>query len=122
MDPKPQDDITKEPATQSTNPFPSDDSRYRALVARCKVAHDTAAQASPHAHASAQAKGKGRAEPPAPQQPQPTQSDDVMAEILLESMRWLRLNEDDKRTRLLFLPSDPDAFHLEHVGIPRGDL
>ncbi|KAL8310383.1 hypothetical protein RB597_010300 [Gaeumannomyces tritici] len=101
-----------EPATQSTNPFSSNNSRYQATFAVATAARPEATQGP----VAAEDKGKGRAEPPSAQQPQGTK--DVVAKILPERLWWLRLSKNDERTRLLFHPSDPDAFHLEHIGSP----
>lgn len=115
MGPKPQTATAPEAATQSTNPFSSDNPRYEAYL----PAQALVAQASLSPVLSAQAKGKGYTEP---SRPLAQLSDTIVAKILPDHMRWLRLNQGDERTRLLFLPSDPDTFHLEHVGIPGADL
>ncbi|KLU83176.1 CAMK protein kinase [Magnaporthiopsis poae ATCC 64411] len=100
-----------EHATQSTNPNSSDNPRYQAVSAAATAPRPEVVQEP----IAATDKGNDRAEPPAAQQPRGTE--DVISKLFPENLAWLRLSEDDKRTRLLFLPTDPDTFHLEHIGL-----
>lgn len=101
-------------STQLTNPFSSSNSRYQETSTIATVNRSEAT----NGQIASENQGKGCANPPTAH---PGGTEDVMGEIVPERLRWLQLSKEDNRTRLVFHPSDPDAFHLEHVGLGIND-
>lgn len=111
----PMDQQPQNSATQSTNPFSIARSSYQARLSAVGVKIP--------AQASADKLSGVAADKVLPEQQgqQPQQNNLEAALHLPDCMSQLQMSENDEGTRLLLLPSDPDALNLEPIGISGGD-